>query len=164
MTNAPASRPPGTPLLVVPSVPIFRGIPASALGVPPLVWVCGAVLLGCAFGPTRGSAGLIVAALGLAALPLAAVLRSGAGWSAGFAVLTFGVALWHAAPVTTRPVQWPPGEVQGMRGVVLAWPVISDRSTRVLVHTTSVRTDGSWEAAGRDTYRLLAVVSVSSAG
>lgn len=126
-------------------MPVFRGIPAPALGVPPLVWGCSAVLLGCALGPTRGAAWAVVVALGLVALPLAAPLHSGAAWTAVCALLAFGLALWHAAPAPARPMQWPAGEVQGMRGVVLAWPVVSDRYARAPVRVTSVRTDGTWE-------------------
>ncbi len=147
MTTAPPAHPPTIVAPAVPPMPVFRGIPASALGVPPLVWVCGAALLGCASGPTRGDAWIVVVAFALVALALASMLRSGAAWTAAFAVLAFGVSLWHAAPPAPRPVRWPAGEVQTMRGVVLAWPVLSDRYARTPVRIVAARADGPWEEA-----------------
>lgn len=148
MTTIAAAPTSATPT-ATPAASVAQGIgmPAPALGVPPLVWVCGAVLIGCALGPTRGAVWPGVVALGVVALPFAAISRAGAGWTAAITLLTLGASLWHAAPAPPRPVRWPAGEVIAVRGVVLAWPVTTDRYTRAPVRVIAARTETGWEVA-----------------
>ncbi len=125
------------------------GTPTPALGVPPAIWVCGAVLVGCVLGPTRHDAWLAVVALGAIALILAALSRIAAGWTVALTLLALGGALWRTAPPPLHVVQWPNATVSEVHGVVTAWPVTNStgNTVRVPVHVVAAHTKTEWQAA-----------------
>jgi len=125
------------------------GTPAPALGIPPALWACGAVLVGCALGPTRHDAWLPVVALGAMALILAALSRITVAATVAFALLALGGALWRAAPPSPHVVRWPNAVVSEVHGIVTAWPATNStgNTVRVPVHVVSAHTKTDWQAA-----------------
>jgi len=127
------------------------GTTTPALGIPPAVWVCGAVLLGCTLGPTRHSAWHVVIALAVVALALAALSRITTAWTIALVLLALGGALWRAAPPPLRVVQWPnvssAGSVNEVIGIATAWPVTTTtgNTVRVPLHVTGARTKDDWQ-------------------
>jgi len=124
------------------------GTPAPALGIPPAIWVCGAVLVGCALGATRHEAWLPVVGLGVVALILAALSRMAAAWTIAIVLLALGGALWRTAPLPPHRVQWPNTAVSEVHGITTAWPITNSggSTVRVPVHIVSARTKTDWQA------------------
>ncbi len=121
----------------------MRPLPA----LPPLLPVCGALVLGCAFGPERHDLWPLMLGLAFGAAVCAALARTAAAWVAAVALVALAFGLWRAAPPPSHTTLWPAMPVNAVRGVATTWPVVHGESVLVAVEADGARTTRAWEPA-----------------
>lgn len=123
-------------------------VPArGATVLPPILWPCGAILLGSALGPTDHDRWPVTLALAVVTLALALIARTGALWSAAFGMLAFAGSLWHSAPPSVRPLTWTTEPVNAVRGIVETWPTAHAEMVQAPVRVVAARTERGWQPA-----------------
>lgn len=115
---------------------------------PPVLPICGAFLLGAAFGPTRPGLWSLLLGLAVGAAVCAFFARAAGAWVAAFALLAFAIGLWRAIPPPPHAIVWPATPVNAVRGVATTWPVARGENVRVTVAIDGARTSGNnWTPA-----------------
>jgi hypothetical protein len=123
-------------------------VPArGAAVIPPILWLCGATLLGSALGPTDHDRWPVMLGLAGVALALSLIARTGATWMCAIGLLAFAGSLWHSAAVPMRPVTWTSEPVNAVRGSVEAWPTAHAEMVQAPLRVIAARTDRGWQPA-----------------
>jgi len=123
-------------------------VPARGTAViPPILWPCGAILLGSALGPTYHDQWPVMLALAVALLALALSARTGAAWTSVIGLLDFAGSLWHSAPEPVRALTWASEPVNAVRGIVETWPTTHAEMVQAPVRVIAARTDRGWQPA-----------------
>ncbi len=127
-----------------------RGAPSlgsPARTVPPILWPCGAILLGNAIGPERHHAWAMLALLAGALLLLALVTRMSAVWLAAVMIGALAATLWHLTAAPPSTIVWPNEATNAIRGTVETWPQEQGERVRGTIVVFAARTDHGWQPA-----------------
>jgi len=127
-----------------------RGAPSigsPARTVPPILWPCGAILLGNALGPERHHAWAMLALLAGALLLLALVTRMSAVWLAAVTMGALAATLWHLTATPPSMIVWPNEATNAVRGMVETWPQEQGERVRGTIVVFAARTERGWQPA-----------------
>ncbi len=127
--------------------PIAPTRSSGSAAIPTLLWPCIGLLVGTALGPARHDLWTRLLLLGLVALILAGLARSGAAVLAAITLLACALGLGRAAPVSPTAILWPEDTVDAVRATVTTWPTAHSERVQVPLDVFAARTVRGWQPA-----------------